>query len=82
MEHADTSEHDSHNIHPPPAGETAVMVPARSASTHALKALCDRASAEWVEEAEIDAAIAEHEGVEGDRGGRAGSRTGVHGFFF
>ena len=40
-------------------GETAVVVPVHE--YHTLKALRDRASAEQVEEAEIDAAIAEHE---------------------
>jgi hypothetical protein len=40
---------------------------------HTLKALRDRASAEQVEEAEIDAAIAEHEAwkAAGRPGGRA-----------
>ena len=40
-------------------GETVVVVPVHE--YHTLKALRDRASAEQVEEAEIDAAIAEHE---------------------
>jgi hypothetical protein len=40
-------------------GETAVVVPMHEDRT--LKALRHRASAEQVEEAEIDAAIAEHE---------------------
>jgi hypothetical protein len=46
--------------HPPRlGGETAVVIPMHK--YHTLKALQDRASAEQVEEAEIDAAIAEHE---------------------
>ena len=40
-------------------GEAAVVVPIHE--YHTLKALRHRASAEQVEEAEIDAAIAEHE---------------------
>jgi hypothetical protein len=40
-------------------GETAVVVPVHE--YHTLKVLRDRASAEQVEEAEIEAAIAEHE---------------------
>ena len=52
------SEHDSHDVIRL-GGETAVVVPMHE--YHTLKALRDRASAEQVEEAEIDAAIAEHE---------------------
>ena len=52
------SEHDSHDVIRL-GGETAVVVPVHE--YHTLKALRDRASAVQVEEAEIDAAIAEHE---------------------
>ena len=52
------SQHDSHDVIRL-GGETAVVVPVHE--YHTLKALRDRASAEQVEEAEIDAAIAEHE---------------------
>ena len=55
---AQPSEHDSHNVIRP-GGETAVVVPVHEYRT--LKALRNRASAEQVGEAEIDAAIAEHE---------------------
>ena len=55
---AQPSEHDSHDVIRL-GGETAVVVPMHE--YHTLKALRDRASAEQVEEAEIDAAIAEHE---------------------
>ena len=55
---AQPSEHDSHDVIRL-GGETAVVVPVHE--YHTLKALRDRASAEQVEEAEIDAAIAEHE---------------------
>jgi hypothetical protein len=55
---AQPSEHDGHDVIRL-GGETAVVVPAHE--YHTLKALRDRASAEQVEEAEIDAAIAEHE---------------------
>ena len=55
---AQPSEHDSHDVIRL-GGETAVVVPVHE--YHTLKALQDRASAEQVEEAEIDAAIAEHE---------------------
>jgi len=55
---AQPSPHDSHDVIRL-GGETAVVVPVRE--YHTLKALRDRASAEQVEEAEIDAAIAEHE---------------------
>jgi hypothetical protein len=56
---AQASEHgDGHNmIHL--GGETAVIVPLHE--YRMLTALRDRASAEEIEEAEIDAAIAEHE---------------------
>ena len=64
---APPSEHDSHDVIRL-GGETAVVVPVHEYRT--LKALRDRASAEQVEEAEIDVAIAEHEA--GRRpGGRA-----------
>ena len=52
---AQPSEHDGHDVIRP-GGETAVVVPMHE--YHTLKALRDRASAEQVEEAEIDAAIA------------------------
>ena len=52
------SEHDNHDVIRL-GGETAVVVPVHE--YHTLKALRDHASAEQVEEAEIDAAIAEHE---------------------
>ena len=55
---AQPSEHDGHDVIRL-GGETAVVVPMHEYYT--LKALRDRASAEQVEEAEIDAAIAEHE---------------------
>ena len=55
---AQPSEHDSHDVIRL-GGETAVVVPMHE--YHTLKALRDRASAVQVEEAEIDAAIAEHE---------------------
>jgi hypothetical protein len=55
---AQPSEHDSHDVIRL-GGETALVVPMHE--YHTLKALRDRASAEQVEEAEIDAAIAEHE---------------------
>jgi glycine/D-amino acid oxidase-like deaminating enzyme len=55
---AQPSPHDSHDVIRL-GGETAVVVPVHE--YHTLKALRDRASAEQVEEAEIDAAIAEHE---------------------
>jgi hypothetical protein len=55
---AEPSEHDSHDVIRP-GGETAVVVPPHEYQT--LKALRDRASAVQVEEAEIDAAIAQHE---------------------
>src|ERR1700758_2774199 len=55
---AQPSEHDGHDVIRL-GGETAVVVPVHE--YHTLKALRDRASAEQVEEAEIDAAIAEHE---------------------
>ena len=55
---AQPSEHDSHDVIRL-GGETAVVVPMHE--YHTLKALRDRASAEQVEEAEIDATIAEHE---------------------
>ena len=45
---------------------------------HTLKALRDRASAEQVEEAEIDAAIAEHEAWKA-AGRRPEVARGVHG---
>ena len=51
-------EHDSHDVIRL-GGETAVVVPMHEYQT--LKALRDRASAEQVEKAEVDAAIAEHE---------------------
>ncbi len=55
---AQPSQHDSHDVIRL-GGETAVVVPVHEYRT--LKALRDRASAEQVEQAEIDAAIAEHE---------------------
>jgi hypothetical protein len=55
---AQPSEHDSHDVIRL-GGETAVVVPVHEYRT--LKARRDRVSAEQVEEAEIDAAIAEHE---------------------
>jgi hypothetical protein len=55
---AQPSEHDNHDVIRL-GGETTVVVPMHE--YHTLKALRDRASAEQVEEAEIDAAIAEHE---------------------
>ena len=55
---AQPSEQDSHDVIRL-GGEMAVVVPVHE--YHTLKALRDRASAEQVEEAEIDAAIAEHE---------------------
>ena len=56
---AQPSEHDGYDVIRLGGGETAVVVPMHE--YHTLKALRDRASAEQVEEAEIDAAIAEHE---------------------
>ena len=53
---AQPSQHDSHDVIRL-GGETAVVVPVHE--YHTLKALRDRASTEQVEEAEIDAAIAE-----------------------
>jgi hypothetical protein len=66
---AQPSQHDSHDVIRL-GGETAVVVPVRE--YHTLKAPRDRAS-EQVEEAEIDAAIAEHEAwkAAGRPGGRA-----------
>ena len=64
---AQASQHDSHDVIRL-GGETAVVVPVHE--YHTLKALQDRASAEQVEEAEIDAAIAEHEAWKA-AGGRA-----------
>ena len=56
---AQPSQHDSHDgIRL--GGETAVVVPVHE--DHTLKALRDRASAEQVEEAEIDAAIGVEDG--------------------
>ncbi len=55
---AQPAEHDTHDVRRF-GGEAAVVVPVHE--YHTLKALRDRASAEQVEEAEIDAAIAEHE---------------------
>jgi hypothetical protein len=55
---AQPSEHDNHDVIRL-GGETAVVVPMQEYCT--LKALRDRASAEQVEEAEIGAAMAEHE---------------------
>jgi hypothetical protein len=55
---AQPSEHDGHDVIRL-GGETAVVVPVHEYQT--LRALRDRASAEQVEEAEIDATIAEHE---------------------
>ena len=55
---AQPSQHDSHDVIRL-GGERVVVVPVHE--YHTLKALRDRASAEQVEEAEIDAAIAEHE---------------------
>ena len=55
---AQPSEHDGHDVIRL-GGETAVVVPVHE--YRMLKALRDRASAEQVEEAEIDVAIAEHE---------------------
>jgi hypothetical protein len=52
------SEHDDHDVIRL-GGESAVVVPVHEYRT--LKALRNRASAEQVEEAEIDAAIVEHE---------------------
>ena len=52
---AQWSEHDVIRL----GGETAVVVPMHEYQM--LKALRDRASAEQVEKAEVDAAIAEHE---------------------
>ncbi|MGD0608080.1 MAG: hypothetical protein ABSA53_31385 [Streptosporangiaceae bacterium] len=46
---------------------------------HTLRALRDRASAEQVEEAEIDAAIAEHEAWEGGRTAGPEVARRVHG---
>ena len=67
---AQPSEHDSHDVIRL-GGETAVVVPVHE--YHTLKALRDRASAEQVEEAEIDAAIAEHEAWKA--AGRPGLRS-------
>jgi hypothetical protein len=55
---AQASEDDSHD-QIRLGGETAVVVPVHE--YHLLKALRDRASAAQIEEAEIDAAITEHE---------------------
>ena len=55
---AQPSQHDNHDVIRL-GGETTVVVPVHE--YRMLKALRDRASAERVEEAEIDAAIAEHE---------------------
>jgi hypothetical protein len=55
---AQPSAHASHDVIRL-GGETPVMVPVHE--YRMLKALQDRASAEQVEEAETDAAIAEHE---------------------
>jgi hypothetical protein len=55
---AQPSQHDSHDVIRL-GGETAVVVLVHE--YHTRKALRDRASAEQVEEAGIDAAIAEHE---------------------
>jgi hypothetical protein len=55
---AQPSPHDNHDFIRL-GGETAVVVPVHE--YHTLKALRNRASAEQIEEAEIDAAIAEHE---------------------
>ncbi len=67
---AQPSEHDSHDVIRL-GGETAFVVPVHE--YRMLKALRDRASAEQVEEAEIDAAIAEHEAwkAAGRPGGKA-----------
>jgi hypothetical protein len=67
---AQPSEPDSHDVIRL-GGETAVVVPVHEYRT--LKALRDRASAEQVEEAEIDAAIAEHEAWKA--AGRPGQRS-------
>jgi hypothetical protein len=64
---AQPSEHDGHDVIRL-GGETATVVPMHEYYT--LKARRGRASAEEVEEAEIDAAIAEHE-AERRPGGRA-----------
>jgi len=55
---AQPSEQDSHDVIRLGGGTT---VKKKMHEYHTLKALRDRASAEQVEEAEIDAAIAEHE---------------------
>jgi hypothetical protein len=55
---AQPSERDNHDVIRL-GGETAVVVPVHEYET--LKALRNRAYAEQIEEAEIDAAIAEHE---------------------
>ncbi|MDQ2814434.1 MAG: hypothetical protein M3Z75_21870 [Actinomycetota bacterium] len=55
---AQASGHDSHDVIRL-GGETAVVVPMHE--YHTLTALRDRASAQQVEEAEIDAAISQHE---------------------
>ena len=55
---AEPSQRNSHDVIRL-GGEAAVVVPMHE--YHTLRALRDRASAEQVEEAEIDAAIAEHE---------------------
>src|ERR1700683_1072810 len=55
---AQPSQHDSHDVIRL-GGETAVVFPMHE--YHTLRALGDRAAAEQFEEAEIDAAIAEHE---------------------
>src|SRR5689334_25220482 len=67
---AQPSEQDSHDVIRL-GGETAVVVPVHE--YRMLKALRDRASAEQVEEAEIDAAIAEHEAWKA--AGRPGSKS-------
>ena len=55
---AQPSEQDSHDVIRL-GGETALVVPVHE--FHTLKALRNRASAEQVQQAEIDAVIAEHE---------------------
>ena len=67
---AQPSEHDGHDVISL-GGETAVVVPMHE--YHTLKALRDRASAEQLEEAEIYAAIAEHEAWKA--AGRPGSKS-------
>ena len=67
---AQPSEHDSRDVIRL-GGETAVVVPVHE--YRLPKALRDRASAEQVEEAEIEAAIAEHEAWKA--AGRPGSKS-------